>query len=210
MSNTTPYNQCLPLTAFSYRPYCEFSSILLLCWNNLSKFHSPTHSRHIMNTTHKHQNTLLWDEFKITKGYQLKVKALKRDWWHLSYSSLVIISIYWKHHNRHFQKSPFAISLKFLFTIWRFWRLIDISAIFVKYAIFARIATFQRAPLPCHLNFCCSLAILAFNRHFHQIRHFRQNLHFPKGPFANSFEFLFTVWRFWRLRATVRKNRPKS
>ena len=30
-------------------------------------------------------------------------------------------------------------------------------------------------------------------------RHFRQNPHFPKGPFAISFEFLFTVWRFWRL-----------
>ena len=26
--NTTSYNQCLPLTASSYRPYCEFSSIL--------------------------------------------------------------------------------------------------------------------------------------------------------------------------------------
>ena len=34
------------------------------------------------------------------------------------------------------------------------------------------------------------------NRHF---CHFRQNCHFPKGHFANSFEILFTVWRFWRL-----------
>ena len=31
--------------------------------------------------------------------------------------------------------------------------------------------------------------------------HFRQNRHFPKGPFAISFEFLFTVWRFWQLGA---------
>ena len=29
-----------------------------------------------------------------------------------------------------------------------------ISSIFAKYAIFAEIATFQRAPLPSHLNFC--------------------------------------------------------
>ena len=56
--------------------------------------------------------------------------------------------------NRHFAKGPFAISFEFLFTVWRFWRLIAISAIFAKYAIFAEIATFQRAPLPSHLNFC--------------------------------------------------------
>ena len=37
--------------------------------------------------------------------------------------------------------------------------------------------------------------------HFRQIRHFCQNCHFPKGPFAISFEFLFTVWRFWQLGA---------
>ena len=50
----------------------------------------------------------------------------------------------------------------------------------------------------CHLIwiFVYNLAILAFNRHF---CHFRQNRHFPKGHFANSFEFVFTVWRFWRL-----------
>ena len=50
----------------------------------------------------------------------------------------------------------------------------------------------------CHLIwiFVYNLAILAFNRHF---CHFCQNRHFPKGHFANSFEFLFTVWRFWRL-----------
>ena len=95
--------------------------------------------------------------------------------------------------NRHFPKGPFAISFAFLFIIWRFRRLI---------AIFANIATFQR-PL-CHLIwiFVDSLAILAINRHFclfRQIRHFRRNRHFPKGPFAISFEFLFTVWRFWRL-----------
>ena len=53
--------------------------------------------------------------------------------------------------NRHFPKGPFAISFAFLFIIWRFRRLIAISA---KYAIFANIATFQRAPLPSHLNFC--------------------------------------------------------
>ena len=31
------------------------------------------------------------------------------------------------------------------------------------------------------------------------MHHFRRNRHFPKGPFAISFEFLFVVWRFWRL-----------
>ena len=53
--------------------------------------------------------------------------------------------------NRHFPKGPFAISFEFLFIVWR---LIAISAIFAKYAIFAAIATLQRAPLPSHLNFC--------------------------------------------------------
>ena len=56
--------------------------------------------------------------------------------------------------NRHFAKGPFAISFEFLFIVWRFWRLIAISAIFAKYAIFPEIATLQRAPLPYHLNFC--------------------------------------------------------
>ena len=103
--------------------------------------------------------------------------------------------------NRHLAKGHFVISFEFLFTVWRFWRLSTISAIFAKYAIFAIIATFQRAPLPSHLNFCLlySLAILAINCHFRQIRHFRQNRHLAKGPFVISFEFLFTVWRFWRL-----------
>ena len=34
---------------------------------------------------------------------------------------------------------------------------------------------------------------------FGEIHHFRQNRQFPKGPFAISFEFLSTVWRFWGL-----------
>ena len=50
--------------------------------------------------------------------------------------------------NRHFPKVPFAISFEFLFTVWRFWRLIANSA------IFAKITTLQRAPLPSHLNYC--------------------------------------------------------
>ena len=40
--------------------------------------------------------------------------------------------------------------------------------------------------------FVYTLTILAINRHFwhyRQIRLFRQNCHFPKGPFAISFEF---------------------
>ena len=69
----------------------------------------------------------------------------------------------------------------------------------IVHAIFAKIATFQRAPLPSPLHFFYTLAILAINPHFPQIRRFRQNRHFPKGPFAISFEFLFTVWRFRRL-----------
>ena len=43
------------------------------------------------------------------------------------------------------------------------------------------------------------LAILAINRHFcnfRQIRHSRQNRHFPKGPFSISFECLFTIGHF--------------
>ena len=56
--------------------------------------------------------------------------------------------------NRHFPKGPFAISFQFLFIVWWFRQLIAISAILAKYAIFAKIATFQRAPLPPHLNFC--------------------------------------------------------
>ena len=106
--------------------------------------------------------------------------------------------------NPHFPKGPFAISFEFLFTVWRFWRLSAISAIFAKYAILAKIATFQRAPFPSHLNFCLQFGNLATKRHFchfRQIRNFRRNRHFAKGPFAFSFQFLFTVWRFWRLSA---------
>ena len=47
--------------------------------------------------------------------------------------------------NRHFAKGPFATSFEFLLTVWR------LGAIS---AIFAEIATLQRAPLPSHLNFC--------------------------------------------------------
>ena len=61
-------------------------------------------------------NTLVWDEFQITRGYQLKVKASQTDQWHLNYSSLVIISICWKH---------FYISM--LLTIWPLIVLIAIS-----------------------------------------------------------------------------------
>ena len=67
------------------------------------------------------------------------------------------------------------------------------------HAIFAKIATFQRAPMPSYLNFFYTLAILAINRHFPQIRHFHQNRHFPKVPFAISIAFLFIIWRFRRL-----------
>ena len=62
--------------------------------------------------------------------------------------------------------------------------------------------TFQRATLPTHLNFCLTFGDFGDCRHFGhfcQIRHFNQNRHFPKGPFAISFEFLCTVWRFGRL-----------
>ena len=66
---------------------------------------------------------------------------------------------------------------------------------FCKYAIFAKIATFQRATLPTYLNFCLQFGDCRHFWHFCQIRHLRQNRHFPKGPFAIAFEFLFTVWR---------------
>ena len=70
--------------------------------------------------------------------------------------------------------------------------------LFARRQIFAKFATFQRAPLLSHLNFCSQFGDLAINRHF---RHFRQNHHFPipKSPFAISFEFLFTIWQFGSL-----------
>ena len=37
--------------------------------------------------------------------------------------------------NCYFKKGPFAISIEFLFTVWRFWRLIAISAIFANACI---------------------------------------------------------------------------
>ena len=54
--------------------------------------------------------------------------------------------------NRHFQKGPFAISFGTLLTIWR---LFAISAIFAKYAILAKIATFS-------ISFDILLTILRF------------------------------------------------
>ena len=48
--------------------------------------------------------------------------------------------------NRHFPKGPFAISFAFLFIIWRFRRLIAISAIFAKYAIFASLVINRHFP----------------------------------------------------------------
>ena len=106
--------------------------------------------------------------------------------------------------NCHFLKGPFAISFAFLFIVWRFRQLSAISAIFATYAIFAEITTFQRAPLPSHLNFCLQFGDFGNEAPFLP---FSPNTPFspksppPKGPFAISFEFLFTVWRFWRLSA---------
>ena len=74
-------------------------------------------------------------------NYCLLILAIKRQFCHFR-------QIRHFRQNRHFPKGPFAISFEFLFIVWRFWRLIAISA------IFAEIATFQRAPLPSHLNFC--------------------------------------------------------
>ena len=64
-------------------------------------------------------------------------------------------------------------------------------------------SSLSKGPL-CHLIciFVYNLAILTINCHFRrfrQIRHFCQYSHFPKGPFAIVFEFLFTVFRVWRL-----------
>ena len=79
--------------------------------------------------------------------YDLSISAINRHFRHFR-------QIRHFRQYRHFPKGPFAIVFEFLFTVWRVWRLIAISAIFAKYAIFAEIATFQRAPLPSHLNFC--------------------------------------------------------
>ena len=154
----------------------------------------------------------IWPLITVSKGTLCHVV------WIFVYSlAILAINCYFRHfrqlrhfrQNRHFQKCRFAISFEFLFTVWRFWRLIAISA------IFAKLATFQRAPLHLIQIFVYNMTILAFNRHFrffHQIRHFRQRRHFPKGSFAISFEFLFTVWRFWRLIANsaISPNTPFS
>ena len=42
--------------------------------------------------------------------------------------------------SRHFAKGPFAISFEFLFIVWRFWRLIAISAIFANACISGHIS----------------------------------------------------------------------
>ena len=62
----------------------------------------------------------------------------------------------------------------------------------------------SKGPL-CHVVriFVQNLVILAIIHHFH---HFCQNCHFLKGPFAISFEYLFTVWRFWHLITFSAKN----
>ena len=76
--------------------------------------------------------------------YSLVILAIKRQFCHFR-------QICHFRQNRHFSKGPFDISFEFLFTVWR---LSANSAIFTKYTIFANIATFQRAPLPSHLNVC--------------------------------------------------------
>ena len=42
--------------------------------------------------------------------------------------------------NRHFPKGPFVISFQFLFTVWRFWQLSTISAIFANACISGHIS----------------------------------------------------------------------
>ena len=49
--------------------------------------------------------------------------------------------------NRHFAKGPFAISFEFLFILWRFWRLIAISAIFANACISGHISIFSEFQL---------------------------------------------------------------
>ena len=46
--------------------------------------------------------------------------------------------------NRHFKKGPFAISIEFLFSVWRFWRLIAISAIFSNACISGHTSKIRR------------------------------------------------------------------
>ena len=106
---------------------------------------------------------------------------------HLSQNQFCCLLLHYILHvlNRHFPKRPVVMSFEFLFTIWRF-------------AISAKLLLSKRPLCQLIRIFVYSLAIVAVNRHFchfRQIRHFGPNRHFPKGPFAISFEFLFTFWR---------------
>ena len=102
------------------------------------------------------------------------------------------------------------MSFEFLFTIWRF--AISAKLLLSKRPLcqLIRIFVYSLVIVAVNRHFChfspksplskgplCQLIwifvyILAINRHF---RHFCPNCHFPKGPFAISFEFLFTFWR---------------
>ena len=100
--------------------------------------------------------------------YSLEILVIKRQFCHFR-------QIRHFRQNRHFPKGPFAISFVFLFTVCWFWRLIAISAIFAKYAIFTKIATFAKGPFAISFEFLFTV--------------------------WRSFEFLFTVWQFWQLSA---------
>ena len=94
--------------------------------------------------------------------YNLAISAIKRHFCHFC-------------QNRHFPTGPFAISFEFMFTVWR------LSAIS---AIFAEIVTFQRAPLPSHLNFCLQFGDFGYEAPFLP---FSPNTPFsPKSPLCKG------------------------
>ena len=65
--------------------------------------------------------------------YSLAILAIKRHFCHFR-------PIRHFRQNRHLAKDPFAISFEFLFIVWRFWRLIAISAIFANACISGHIS----------------------------------------------------------------------
>ena len=111
--------------------------------------------------------------------YSLEILVIKRQFCHFR-------QIRHFRQNRHFPKGPFAISFVFLFTVCWFWRLIAISAIFAKYAIFANITTFPKGPFAISFVFFFTIwrfwRLSANSAIFAKYAIFTKIATFPKGP----------------------------
>ena len=119
--------------------------------------------------------------------------------------------------NHHLRKGPFAILFHMLLTINRhfchfrqnyqfqkgsFAITFDMLTIWWLIATFAKMATAL-----CHLIWYVVnyLSIVRYFRHVCQIRHFRQNCHFQKGPLAILSNILLTNWRLIAMSAIFAK-----